>query len=62
MQDVTVMDPGFCTPRIVMQRWLGQGSELAEIDKRGPSSRCLHDYSDTSGLDGLFHGHRYLLR
>lgn len=22
MHDVTVIDPGFCTPRIVMHRWL----------------------------------------
>ena len=26
MQEVVVIDPGFCTPRIVMHRWLYTGT------------------------------------
>ena len=31
MHDVTVVDPGFCTPRIVIQRWLAMAVRMVEM-------------------------------
>jgi hypothetical protein len=63
IHEVVVIEPGFCTPRIVMHKWLYTGtagkardvSEGAVEHSVGLDVRCLHDYCDTSRLDSLLH-------
>jgi hypothetical protein len=47
MHDVTVVDPGFWTPRIVMQRWLATVVRMA-TDDNAFDLRCFnHDSNPT---------------
>lgn len=63
MHEVTVDEPGFCTPRMVMQRCL-LGSLLVVCEARtgGRDPRSLHDHSDTARLDRFLDGDGDLLR
>lgn len=62
IQDVTVIDPGFWTPRMVMHRWLQRMLvELVDI-RMTVYLRCLHDYRDTTGFDSLLDGDGDLFR
>ena len=63
MQDVVVIDPGFCTPRIVIQRWL-QTLQISRTKSRirVADSRRFHYYSDTAGLNCFLYSDGNLLR
>lgn len=65
MQLVTVLEPGFCTPRIVMHRCLAQHVyRVSHRGRRWVKRKCvrgLHDDSDAPRLDCLLHGDGDLL-
>ena len=64
-----MIEPGFCTPRIVMHKWLYTGTAGKWVEWRwnvsedvvehsvglGLNVRGFHDYRDTSRLDSLLH-------
>ena len=62
MHEVTVIEPGFCTPLMVIQRWLHtlQISRTKGYDDK-QNSRRIHDYCDAARLNCLLHGDGDLL-
>jgi hypothetical protein len=56
MVDVTVVAPGFWTPRIDMHKWLQRHQCERRFGAKGQTVRCLHYYGNSLGLDGLLNG------
>ena len=71
IHEVVVIEPGFCTPRIVMHKWLYTGTaektvgwtwDVSESAMEysvelglGLDVRGFHDYCDSSRLDSLLY-------
>jgi hypothetical protein len=72
IHEVVVIEPGFCTPRIVMHKWLYTGtvgwtwdvneSAVEHNAGLGLDVRSLHNYCDSSRLDSLLHAKGDLFR
>lgn len=61
MHEVVVMEPGFCTPRIVMQRCLKSGKFTQRRSLVSNNLRGFHDHCDTPRLDSFLDSYSNLL-
>jgi hypothetical protein len=60
MHDVTVVDPGFWTPRIVMQRWLALAVRMTTWSNAF-DLRCFNHDSNPTRFYCFFHSNSDLL-